>query len=373
MAYQSIFFGEVDSAEVEQQIVDKYTELTGRVPNPGDPEFHINATIAYARVLCLQALERAGKANLIGFATGANLDYLGALVGLVRLPISFSVTRIEFTLVSGHGQLVIPAGTKVSSTDGQGVYATDEDYLVADGIDVVNVNATCTVAGSQTNGYQAGTVTVIQNPQPYLQSATNLDVTSGGSDEETDDAFRLRWATALEALSVAGPGGAYEFHALSASPTIVSVKAIGPEDVGYNVDPGDVELRVLTDTGTPTQAILDLVKDKCDPDDVRPLCDTLYVFGAEAINYSLTVGVTAFIGSDTSTMADDVKAALEVYTNAQARSIGADIIEDALTSAGIIEGVKKLDFGVFSDIAVDFRHFAKCSAITVTIVAVEQP
>ena len=373
MAYNSIVFGSIDSAIQEAAIVAYYFQLTGRLPNPGDPEFHINATIAYERVNSLIAIDRAAKANIIAFATGANLDYLADLVGLERLDESPSVTRIQFTLVTGHAQVVIPSGTLVSSTDGQGVYATNEDYTVPTGIDVVIVDATCTTDGSATNGYGIGSIVTIQNPQPYLQSATNLDVTAGGAEVESDESFRARWNIALEALSVAGPSGGYEFYAKSASTTIIDVKPIGPEEPGYGVYAGNVELRVLVDTGVPSQAILDAVLAACNPDTVRPMCDTPLVYAAELISYDLVVEITAFNGANTIALPALVQAAIQVYTTAQGNKIGSDIVEDALTANGKIDGVKKLSFTGFTDIDVDFRHFARLNSITCTVVATEAP
>lgn len=372
-ATPSIFFGSIDTAALEAEIVAYYEALTGKTVNPSDPEFMLIATIAYVRALSLQAIERAGKANLVEFSTGVNLDYIAALIGLDRILATAAVTKMEFTLVTGHGNVVIPAGTLVSSQDGLGVFSTNEDVNVAIGVDIVTVNATCTTDGLSGNGYAIGAIKIIQNPQPYLASATNLDSTSGGGEEETDAALRSRWPLALEALSVAGPGGAYEFHALSAAQNIVSVKVLGPEDLAYNINPGEVEIRVLVDTGTPNQSILDAVFDACDPTTVRPMCDTVLVYGAVLIPYSIVAEITAFDGADTAGLPALVQAALQAYADTQGNVIGSDIVETALQAAGKVTGVKKLNFPGWSDISVDFRHFARATGITATVVATEEP
>lgn len=374
MAYTSIFFGEIDSAAEEAKITAKYVELTGKTPNPSDPEFATNATIAYASILATQKIDRAGKANLVRFATGANLDYIAELVGLKRITASPSFTTIRFTLVSGHAQVVIPSGTLVSTSDGQAVYATIEDTTVPVGTDTVDVDAECTTDGSQTNGYSPDSVTTIQNPQPYLQSATNIDITSGGADIESDVEFRERWALALEALSVAGPEGAYDFHARSASPTIIDTKTIGPEQYGYNVVPGTVEIRVLVDTGVPSQAIINAVKDACDPETVRPKCDTVLVYPATRTNYNLVIGITAFKGADTAALPALVQAAVQAYADEQGNHIGHDIVDDAITAAGkSVDGVKSVNLNGFTSLSINLRTFARCSSITCSVVAVEEP
>ncbi len=372
MAYDSIFFGTIDTAAVEAEIVTQYTLLTGTTPNPSDPEYAMNATIAYARVLSLQAIERAGKANLVKYATGANLDYIGDLIGLKRLDAQPSVVNILFTLITGHAQVVIPGGTLVSSADGKAVFSTNEDVTVAVGVNTVEIDCTCTIEGAFSNGYAIGTIQTIQNPQPYLTSAVSLSVTSGGAEVETDEGFRSRWDLALEAISVAGPKGKYEFYAKSADSTIISAKALGPDDVILPVvTSGTVELRILTETGAPSQPLLNLVYDTCDANVVRPMCDTLIVKAAQEITYDLKIGVIKFIGA--SVTDNQVKNAILAYTTAQSKEIGNDVVADAIIESGMLPGVKRLDLNGFTDIAVDLRSFTTCNSVTVTITGTEAP
>lgn len=374
MAVPSIFFGTIDAVANEQMIAAAYTALTGITPAPGDPEFQINATIAYVYTLTQEAIERAGKANLIQFAMGANLDYIAAIIGVRRLPKSASVVQIQFTLVGGHAQVIIPGGTLLSSSDGLAVYATNEDTLVLVGQNTVIVDCTCTTLGIASNGYNIGTINVIQNPQPYLQSATNVNITTGGADVETDAAFVERWYIALEALSVAGPLGAYTFLAVSSNPTINSVVSMGPEEpIIPTIDPGTVEIRVLTNSGIPTQAILDGVYNACNPNTKRPCCDTVLVYGAIPVSYSLVIGVVAFIGANVAALPALVQAAILGYTNTQRSSIGNDVVGDAIINAGMLDGVKRLDLNGFVDISIDRRHVAILNTITVTVIAVEAP
>lgn len=371
MAYESIFFGTVDSAAIEAETIAKFTELSGYAPNPSDPEYIVLLTMAYCRVLSKQDIDRAGKGNLVDFASGGNLDYIAKIQGLSRIPDGPSITRCELTLVTGHAQVVIPAGFLITSQDGTAQYATNEPTTVPVGIDVIVVPVTCTTDGSFSNNYAADTITVIQNPQPYLISATNLDVTSGGADIETDASFRARWYAGLKALAVAGPKGGYKFHALTAALTIIDVNVLGPEDGG--VVPGSVEIRVLVDTGVPTQAILDAVFAACDPIEVRPTCDTVIVKAVNMINYSLNIGLTVFDGADTAAIPALVLASIKAYTDLQGDSIGFDVVDDAITAAGKLADVKEVHLNGFNTISVNDRSCARCTGITVNITSVEAP
>ncbi|AYN26528.1 hypothetical protein D8682_05650 [Buttiauxella sp. 3AFRM03] len=74
----------------------------------------------------------------------------------------------------------------------------------------------------------------------------------------------------MQALSVAGPYGAYLYFALSASPDVLDAKPYGPEH--YNLL-GEVHVYVLSRTGegTADQALLDTVLRALNDEDVRPL------------------------------------------------------------------------------------------------------
>jgi phage-related baseplate assembly protein len=381
MSYNSIIFGVVDSAAIEAQITAQYIALTGRTPVPSDPEFAVNATIAYARLLRLQDAERALKSVLPSFATGANLDYIFELVGGERSLSTPSVTRVQLALDPARGPLVIPGGFLVSSTDGIAVYATNENFTPpydpahagAQPINTVIVDATCTDDGAFSNGYAVGTITTIQNPTAYINSATNLDLTSGGADVETDESIRSRWIPTLKALSKGGPLEGYEGLALGADPTIVSVKVLGPETLlRPAVNPGSVEVRVLTDTGAPTTSILNLVYSACSAKTERPMTDKVIVLAAARRDYSLNLGFRVVENSPAALNIPAATAAVLVavstYTRLQSLTIGRDIKLDKIVEIAMaaMDGIFDIDENGFTDIVIDDRTFGYCTSLTVT-------
>ena len=88
---------------------------------------------------------------------------------------------------------------------------------------------------------------------------------------ENDDALRSRAQLAWEALSAAGPTGAYRFHALSV-PGVRDVRVTSP-------DPGEVLVGVLSHAanGAADQALLDAVSGALNASSVRPVTDDLTV------------------------------------------------------------------------------------------------
>ena len=380
MGYTSIIFGYVDSAAIEADITAQYVALTGRTPNPSDPEFAINATIAYARLLRLQDAERALKSVIPKFAKGPNLDYIFELIGGERNLSSPSLTRIRLTLDPARGPLVVPDGFLVSSSDGQAVFATngnatapyDPAHAGAQLVNTMTVDASCTEDGAAANEYAAGTINTILNPTSYISAAVNIDRTSGGADVESDESVYARWIPTIKSLSKGGPNEGYAGLALSADSTIVSVKVLGPEtDITPSVRPGSIEIRVLTDTGVPTTSILNLVRDACNAEKQRPMTDTLIILAAARRDYALQIGFRVREGSPAALNIPAATAAVlqavSGYTTLQSLTIGKDIKTDAITQRGMdaMEGIFDIDENGFTDIVIDDRTFGYCTSLTV--------
>lgn len=83
---------------------------------------------------------------------------------------------------------------------------------------------------------------------------------------ETDTALRTRVQLAFEGLSVAGPRGAYIFHALSAHVNVADVSVISPQ-------PAYVTVTILSniDRGVANDDILNAVCKALNDDNVRPI------------------------------------------------------------------------------------------------------
>ncbi len=129
---------------------------------------------------------------------------------------------------------------------------------------------------------------------------------------EDDDSLRLRARLSWEALSVAGPAGAYVFHAVDAHPGAFDALPIGPE-TGI-VQPGEVMIVVQgrDNNGVPSAGMLDVIASRLDayevvyPDgtsvlrpvrdlqSVRPLGARVKVIGAKPLVYNTTA--TLYIG-----------------------------------------------------------------------------
>lgn len=93
-----IVFVDADASKVESYILSEYENITGRSLAKGDPVRLFLLTNAAVIVLLLNKINETGKQNLLRYANGNNLDHLGALVGVERIPATAAVTTMQVIL-----------------------------------------------------------------------------------------------------------------------------------------------------------------------------------------------------------------------------------------------------------------------------------
>src|SRR5690606_30614196 len=102
-------FIDIDAAAIVNEMIADYETATGKKLAPAQAERLLINGFAYREYLLRTAINEAALQNLVAFARFPALDYLGELVGVRRLPPSKAGCLIRFTLVAGHGALVIPS------------------------------------------------------------------------------------------------------------------------------------------------------------------------------------------------------------------------------------------------------------------------
>lgn len=179
---------------------------------------------------------------------------------------------------------------------------------------------------------------------------------------ETDARLLLRGQLAYEGLSVAGPRGAYRFHALSADPRVKDVGVSRPE-------PGTVLVTILSTEGDGTAPadLLDIVSAALNDEDVRPLNDTVVVQSAEILHYMIAATLYLSDGPDTSTVEAASLAAARAYADARHR-VGALValsgIDGALHQTGVIRAIRTEPA---AEIVPNATQAAYCDGITIEI------
>ena len=143
------------------------TEL-GRKVSDADPIMLLiksfTAIIAQQRLL----IDEAANQNLLYYSTGKNLEALGALVGVSRLPATAAICTVELTLSAARATATtVRAGTRISTADNVH-FALDDDVIFLAGETTKTAAVTCTAEGEIGNGYLAGEISRIVDPQPFL-------------------------------------------------------------------------------------------------------------------------------------------------------------------------------------------------------------
>lgn len=184
---------------------------------------------------------------------------------------------------------------------------------------------------------------------------------------ETDVSLRGRILLAFEALSVAGPVGAYRYHALSADPLVYDVSIESPT-------PGVVVISVMTstETGIPDQSVLDNVKATLANDDVRPLTDQVTVQAATSIEYGFVAVLTLYGGPDAEIVRKASRDSLTAFV-AQQKRLGEPVTLDGVHKAARVDGVRKVVIyqndaeTPFTEITPTGNQFPRCTGFDVVV------
>lgn len=179
---------------------------------------------------------------------------------------------------------------------------------------------------------------------------------------ESDDDFRLRVASAFEGLSVAGPTGAYEFHAKSADGRVSDATAISPS-------PACVTVTVLSREGDGVVAadLLAVVDAALNDENVRPVADRLTVQSAAIVNYSVDAALYIYPGPEAEPVRAAAEAKLQAFVSAQ-RRLGRDIRQSALYAALHVEGVQRVQLNEpAQDVVLDKTQAGYCTGYTITV------
>lgn len=359
-----IVFVDADPDVELNAFIAEYEGLTGKKLQPGQAERMLIQAGVNRIVLIKNAMNETANKNLGVFAAGAALELLGEIQGVFRLPPQAAQCIIRFNLVYGHGPLNIPEGIRVQTIGGQLIFITAESKNVDADATYIDIKATCTTEGKAGNGYAPGEVAIILDPKAYVSSASNVDETNGGSDEENDEEFRDRLFLAPAAFSVAGPEDAYKFHAKSAHPLIidVAVKSHTPEAGSVSIYP------LLLDGEEPSSEILDAVYAACNSKKVRPLNDTVVVGAPTRINYDIQITLVLLNTAVQSDVLNKVNANLAAYVADRKTRLGVNVVRSQLIKQAQIEGVYSATIvHPSADIAVAENEYSWCTATSVTV------
>ncbi|MFP9227892.1 baseplate assembly protein [Pectobacterium cacticida] len=176
---------------------------------------------------------------------------------------------------------------------------------------------------------------------------------------ESDSAFRLRAQSAFEGLSVAGPTGAYEYFAKSASGQVADAKAISPS-------PATVVVSILSTEGDghASDTLLTQVNAALSAEDKRPVADRLTVQSAEIIRYAINARLYLYPGPESEPITRAAQDSLRDWIGHQGK-IGRDVARSAIMAALHVQGVQRVEIiEPVQDIVIGDTQAAYCTGFT---------
>ena len=373
---EQIEFVSTDVMEITEDIAAMYTAITGRTATAGPDRLFIQ-WVASAILLGNININYAANQNLASRAEGENLDRLGEDVyGYSRPDATYAGVQMKFTISEAlEDDVIVPAGTRVTTDTGQIVFATDNDLVIQAGETEGSVHATCETSGSAGNGIAIGNISTCVNVFPYYESCENTDVSGGGSDVPDDHTYYEMMVSRQDGFTCAGPKASYAFYAKSVSSDIADVIVNSPAA-------GEVYIYALMNDGTKAGTeIKSLIEEACSSDDVRPLTDHVVVADPREVTFIVNVTYYMTRGSSMSASAAEaaVSAAVDEYVAWQTTKLGRDLNPDKLRQFIMETGVKRViihnpAYTVLSDGSAPAGSptlyfapmIAKCTGITIT-------
>ena len=341
--------------QVRQEMVADYesfiSEATGQTVTLERSSVHRMELYAAAAQIyqAMQYIDRQGKQNILKYSYSDFLDNLAIFKGVTRNPATPATTTLRFTLSAERDTATgIPQGTRVS-TAGAIYFATDVYAEIPAGSTTVDVPATCTVAGTDGNGFAAGELATIVDPIPYVASVTNTTATEGGAEIESDDDLAERVFLAPGAYSTAGPEDGYLYHAKAYSAAIGDVVATSNQAAG-TVD----IVFIMADGSTPGEEMIEGLEGYLQGKTIRPMTDLVRVAAPQEVTY--TINLTYYINRSDSAKAVTIQAAVaQAVADYQTwqRAIGRDINPSQLVRMVMDAGAKRVTVTAPTYTAVD--------------------
>ena len=366
-----IEFVDTDTQKLVNTLIQGYEHLTKRTLSPADPVRLFILWVADIMIQLNVNINFSAKMNLPRFAKLSSdksfLDSLGELFrDTTRLQADYASTTLKFTISAAQlSAVIIPRGTR-ATPDGVIQFAITEEIIIPAGELSGNAHAVCLTVGAIGNDFLPGQINkiVASDVFPFFQNVANITESGGGSDEEDNESYYERMRLSLESWSTAGPTGAYEYWAKTASALIGDVRPVSP-------NPGDAKILVLLKNGElPDAEILNKVYETLTDDRVRPFTDNVSVAAPDPVYYD--IDFTYFLnrpGTASSDVIDSaVRKAVDDFKTWQSARIGRDINPSRLHEFLMRTGIKRVEIRSPLFTVIDDESGVAISSGTVNIV-----
>lgn len=362
------FIDNITLEDVQNFLVSKfemyYKQITGVSKfklQKGDPYRIILLSNALLIYQGLQNIDRAGKMNLIKYAYGDFLKHLAAFKNTQPKEPQAATVHVKWSLEEPRGSATpIPEGSRVTA-DYEIYFETTEYNEIPAGETEIILKMVCTVTGEAGNDFAPGELKEMVDPLGFIDAVANIDTSSGGTGEESDQSLAERAYLAPSGYSTAGPVGAYIHHVKSFNPEIGDVYPSSPSA-------GVVDIRFIMEDGSlPDSNLIEGLTDYLMNGELRPFTDKVQVGAPSVVEYQ--IDATYYINkSDQSAAAmiqSAVEQALDDYKSWQRSKIGRDINPDELRSLMKYAGIKRAVITKPAFTVLQEGQVAKCTGVNV--------
>jgi phage-related baseplate assembly protein len=321
-------FINTNASEIYNEII---TELENGVSEPlfpGDERRIFGEALVALIVQVYNAVNDAARQKMLRYARGAVLDAIGENRNIIRYqPVPAKTTIRFFVDTPVNENIIIPAGTTVTG-DYVRYFTTDQTVVLMAGGSFIDAPATSIGGGDNYNNIPVGEINTLVDlsKAPLIDRVENIRITSGGSDQESDEAYRDRIRSAPDSLSTAGPANAYRYWAISADPTIADAVVETPT-------PGVVLITPIGYGGVvPDEELLEKVRAVVTADDIRVLTDKVLVQAPSVLYYDIELIYHTTPANESSVVrnVEESGGAIDRYAFWQGSSLNRDLNPDHL-------------------------------------------
>jgi uncharacterized phage protein gp47/JayE len=273
-------------------------------------------------VLLVLAQSRAATSQ------GGDLDSWMADFGFARLAAVASTGQVVFARFQATAAAVVPVGAVVATAVGGTQFTVTGDptnaafganaiapgqpgYTIAAGVASFALPAVAVTPGSAGN-IQAGAISLLLQPVSGIDTATNPNAFTGGTDPETDSAFRLRFQVFIDSL-MKGTDAAitYALNSLQAGLTFSIIENATPALAAQD---GYVTIILDDGTGDPPTSLLTAAAAAVEA--VRCAGITIGVFPPTVVTANVALTVASLVAGNHAADVLAVTNALTLYIDA---------------------------------------------------------
>lgn len=345
--------------EILKSMTDKYTELSGIVPDESSDtgiRLRVLAGEVYSNMVEAQWLKRQ---MFVSTAEGEYLDLHGVERGIKRRGASPSVGKVTFSVSEAAvSNIKIPKGTIVAESGSLLRFETTADTVIYAGDTSATVSAKSMENGRKYNVIK-GSISVMVTPPSGVESVRNDENFSGGCDSESDEHLRERIISSIKA-PVNSTNCAY-YKAIAESVAGVSSAGVVPRGRGA----GTVDVYIASDGSVPADNTVKAVSELLSKE--REVNVDVGVFKAQKATVDFFIKMKVIEGYKFDHVRDICVEKISDYIEAQ--GVGGEVLMCRVAEKILeTEGVREFSFisGLNSDYRGDNYSFPVVGAISIS-------